>query len=68
MADKLTVTLTGSPIGCREAQRATLRGLGLTRRGKTVEVEKTPSVLGMIAKVSHLVRVDPAIPSTPPAG
>ena len=58
MAEKLTVTLTGSPIGCFERQRQTLRGLGLTRVGKTVVVEKNPSVLGMIKKVAHLVRVD----------
>lgn len=58
MADKLTVTLTGSPIGCFERQRQTLRGLGLTRIGKSVELEKTPSVMGMIKKVAHLVRVE----------
>ena len=57
MAEKVTLTLTGSPIGCRKDQRATLRGLGLTRRGKTVEIEKTPSTLGMIKKVNHLIRV-----------
>jgi len=58
MADKVTVTLTKSPIGSRKAQKQTLLGLGLTRMGKTVEVERTPPVLGMIKKVSHLVRVD----------
>ncbi len=57
MADKVTITLKGSPIGSREKQRATLRGLGLTRIGKTVELEKTPSVLGMIKKVAHLLEV-----------
>ena len=57
MADKVTVKLTGSPIGCVEKQRATLRGLGLTRIGKVVELERTPSVLGMIKKVAHLVQV-----------
>ena len=55
---KITVTLTGSPIGRPQDQRQTLRGLGLTRRGRTVELEKTPAVVGMISKVSHLVRVD----------
>lgn len=58
MADKIKLTLTGSPIGCVERQRSTLRGLGLTRVGKTVEVAPTPSVMGMIRKVAHLVRVD----------
>ena len=58
MADTIKVTLTGSPIGCVERQRSTLRGLGLTRVGKTVEIERTPAVMGMIHKVAHLVRVD----------
>ncbi len=58
MADKVKLTLTGSPIGCVERQRGTLRGLGLTRMGKSVVVEKTPAVMGMIKKISHLVRVD----------
>ncbi len=58
MADKVKLTLTGSPIGCVERQRQTLRGLGLTRMGKTVEVEKTPATQGMIKKIGHLVRVE----------
>ncbi len=56
--DTVRVTLTGSPIGCPQSQRQTLRGLGLTRRGKTVELPRTPPILGMIHKVVHLVRVD----------
>jgi large subunit ribosomal protein L30 len=56
-SDKVTVTLSGSPIGQRPDQRQTLKGLGLTRRGKTVELERTPAVLGMINKVAHLVTV-----------
>jgi len=31
--------------------------LGLTKIGKTVEVEDTPAIRGMIKKVSHLVSV-----------
>jgi len=56
--DKVKVTLTGSPIGCPQVQRRTLLGLGLTRRGKTVELPRTAPILGMIHKVEHLVRVD----------
>jgi len=56
--DKVKVTLTGSAIGRPRGQRDTLRGLGLTRRGKTVELPRTPAILGMIAKVVHLLRVD----------
>ncbi len=52
------VTQTGSPIGRRNDQRATLIGLGLNKMHRTRELEDTPSVRGMIAKVSHLVTVD----------
>jgi large subunit ribosomal protein L30 len=58
MADKVKVTLARSPIGSRKDQRQTLLGLGLKRRGRTVELVKTPAVMGMIRKVSHLVQVD----------
>ena len=57
MSDKLTVKLRRSAIGRPEDQRATLRGLGLTRLNKTVELENTPSVRGMVKKVIHLVEV-----------
>jgi large subunit ribosomal protein L30 len=60
MADAkvVKVTLVHSPIGQTQRQRQTLRGLGLTRRGKSVEVPATPPILGMIEKVQHLVRVE----------
>jgi large subunit ribosomal protein L30 len=46
-----------SEIGYNRRQRATLTGLGIRRLHQVVEVEDTPSVRGMIAKVSHLVVV-----------
>lgn len=55
----LKVTLCGSPIGSTQRQRQTLRGLGLTRVGKTVAVQDTPATAGMIRKVAHMVRVEP---------
>jgi large subunit ribosomal protein L30 len=60
VADKATVIVTqvGSPIGRRHDQRATLAGLGLNKIGRTRELEDTPSVRGMIAKVAHLLRVE----------
>ncbi|MEE8259349.1 MAG: 50S ribosomal protein L30 [Sphingomonadales bacterium] len=60
MADKKTVkvTQTGSPIRRPKDQRQTLIGLGLNKMYKTRELEDTPAVRGMIAKVSHLVRVE----------
>ncbi|MFP6627348.1 MAG: 50S ribosomal protein L30 [Deltaproteobacteria bacterium] len=52
------VTLEGSFSGCTKRQRATLRGLGLKRRGRSVILRNTPPILGMIRKVEHLVRVE----------
>lgn len=54
----LRVTQTGSPIGRPRAQRATLIGLGLDKINRSRELEDTPAVRGMIAKVRHLVRVE----------
>jgi large subunit ribosomal protein L30 len=54
----LKVTQTGSPIGRRKDQRATLIGLGLNKMHKTRELEDTPSVRGMIRKVNHLVKLE----------
>ncbi|MBO6772777.1 MULTISPECIES: 50S ribosomal protein L30 [unclassified Thalassospira] len=54
------VTQTGSPIGRPADQRQTLVGLGLNKLHRTRELEDTPAVRGMIAKVKHLVRVDEA--------
>jgi len=54
------VTQTGSPIGRPKDQRATLKGLGLSKMNRTRELEDTPAVRGMINKVSPLVRVDEA--------
>ncbi len=52
------ITQIGSPIGRKAYQRATLIGLGLNKLNRTKELEDTPSVRGMIAKVSHLVKVE----------
>jgi large subunit ribosomal protein L30 len=52
------VTQTGSPIGRPKDQGATLVGLGLNKMHRTRELEDTPSVRGMIAKVRHLLRVE----------
>ena len=52
------VTQIGSPIGRKAYQRATLIGLGLNKMHRTSELEDTPSVRGMINKVSHLVKIE----------
>ncbi|RME06336.1 MAG: 50S ribosomal protein L30 [Anaerolineae bacterium] len=54
----LRITLVKSPIGYSERQKGTVRALGLRRLNQTVEHQDTPVIRGMIAKVSHLVRVE----------
>jgi large subunit ribosomal protein L30 len=56
--ETVKVTQIGSPIGKPQDQLATLKGLGLGKMHRTRELEDTPAVRGMIAKVSHLVRVE----------
>ncbi len=59
MADKKTVTVQqiGSPLRRPKDQQQTLIGLGLNKMNRRRTLEDTPSVRGMIRKVSHLVRV-----------
>ena len=54
----IKVTQTKSAHGRLKNHKACIAGLGLRRIGHTVEVEDTPSVRGMINKVSYLVRVE----------
>lgn len=54
---KITVRQTASPIRRSKDQRATLKGLGLNRIGRRAELEDTPAIRGMIAKVAHMVEV-----------
>ena len=56
---KLKVKLVRSPIGYAADQRATLKGLGLSRMNQERELEDTPAVRGMIFKVKHLIQADP---------
>jgi len=59
MAKKtIKVTLVKSPIGCKAAHRATVRGLGLRRINHTVELQDTPEVRGMVNRVNYLVRLE----------
>jgi large subunit ribosomal protein L30 len=53
----LQITQRRSEIGCTQRQRDTLRGLGLSRPGKTVLRNNSPSLQGMLRKVAHLVEV-----------
>ena len=53
----VTVVQTGSPIGRRADQEATLKGLGLNKLHRQRTLEDTPSVRGMIKSIQHLVEV-----------
>lgn len=54
---RIKITQTKSTIKRPKDQKLTIAALGLGRINKTVEVEATPQVLGMVNKVSHLVTV-----------
>ena len=56
MAEKLKITLVKSMVGRPEKHRKVLRGMGLTKLNKTVELVDTPEIRGMVQKVSHLVK------------
>ena len=54
----LKVTLVRSPIGTKQAHRASVRGLGLRRLHQTVEVADTPANRGMVNAVAYLVKCE----------
>ncbi len=55
---KVRVTQTGSSIGRDKSQKQTLIGLGLNKMGRTRELVANPCTMGMINKVSHLIKVE----------
>ncbi len=55
---KIRVTQIKSGIDRSERQKLTLQALGLNRMNATKEVEATPQILGMVNKVSHLIKVE----------
>ena len=59
MAAKKTIKVRqiGSPIRRNDKQRKTLIGLGLNKMGRVRELEDTPSVRGMVNKISHMVEI-----------
>ncbi|MBW1866123.1 MAG: 50S ribosomal protein L30 [Deltaproteobacteria bacterium] len=61
MSGTLEITLVKSMIGRPEKHRKVLRGLGLTKINKTVKLESTPAVRGMVHIVSHLVKAEEMI-------
>ncbi|MDQ7080484.1 MAG: 50S ribosomal protein L30 [Paracoccaceae bacterium] len=57
MAKTIVVKQIGSPIRRPAKQRQTLIGLGLNKMHKTRELEDTPAIRGMVAKIPHLVEI-----------
>jgi len=55
---KIKVTKVKSAINRSLTQKRTLESLGLRKIGQVVEHEATPSILGMVSKVKHLVSVE----------
>jgi large subunit ribosomal protein L30 len=53
----IIVEQIGSPIRRPSVQRATLIGLGLNKMHKRRTLIDSPQVRGMVAKISHLVRI-----------
>jgi len=58
MAGTLKITLVKSMIGRPEKHRRVLRGMGLKKLNKSVELQDTPPIRGMINTVLHLVKVE----------
>ena len=58
MSKTVKITQVKSSIGRLPKHRATLKGLGLRRIRHTVELEDTPSVRGMINRVSYMIKVE----------
>jgi large subunit ribosomal protein L30 len=55
---KIKIKQVKSRIGSTKRQKRTLDALGLRKLNKTIEVENTPQIMGMVTKIRHLVRVE----------
>lgn len=55
---KIKITQVRSAIDRPQRQKDTVKALGLKKMNQTVEHEATPQILGMVKKISHLVKVE----------
>ena len=55
--DKIQIKLVRSLIGSTKRQVSVARGLGLTKTNQVVEHYNSPTIMGMVNKISHLVEV-----------
>lgn len=55
---KVKVTKVRSVINRPKDQKLTMEALGLRKMNQSREIEDSPALRGMIAKVSHLIKVE----------
>jgi large subunit ribosomal protein L30 len=55
---EIEITLVKSTIDRPETQKKTVRALGLNKLNSSVVQKDTPQIMGMIRKVSHLVKIE----------
>ncbi|WP_257666910.1 50S ribosomal protein L30 [Parapedobacter tibetensis] len=55
---KIRITQIKSIIDRSERQKRTIKALGLRKINHTVEVDVTPSIMGMVRKVNHLIAIE----------
>lgn len=55
---RIRITQIKSKIGSNQRQKRTLEALGIRKMHNPVEHEASPEILGMVAKVRHLVKVE----------
>lgn len=55
---KVKITQIKSAIHCPLVQKNTLKGFGIKKVNRSVELEATPQILGMVKKVQHLIKVE----------
>ncbi len=56
-ANTIKIKLVKSLIGSSEAQRRVVASLGLSKKDQIVEHSETPTIMGMVNKVSHLLEI-----------
>lgn len=55
---KIKITQVRSLIGRPKRQVATMKALGLHRINHTIVKDASPQIIGMVRKISHLVKVE----------
>ena len=56
-SENIQIKLVRSSIGASEKQIRVVKGLGLTKKDQVVEHAATPTIMGMVNKVSHLLEI-----------